>query len=189
MNPSVGSNMLVLTGAIFKNKQEPKAACQKENVDSFWVPMKFVTNNAKHVTKPYQACLWNTKQLKKLTSEMWSILQVTHENLQTHPIFVYSLDIWPWNCHIQFCGLRIRSYQMYKNLSNMAKVLSTETQYLENTLGATSSVWIEDYRQTQAHSVEKWHIIHWQLQWFNWLKHIIYPPAFLSLLSLHDLLL
>jgi hypothetical protein len=44
---------------------------------------------------------------------------------------------------------------MYKNLSNMAKVLSTETQYLENTLGATSSVWIEDYRQTQAHSVEK----------------------------------
>jgi hypothetical protein len=44
---------------------------------------------------------------------------------------------------------------MYKNLSNMAKVLSTETQYLENTLGATSSVWIEDYRQTKAHSVQK----------------------------------
>jgi hypothetical protein len=44
---------------------------------------------------------------------------------------------------------------MYTNLSNVAKVLSTETQYLENTLGATSSVWIEDYRQTKAHSVEK----------------------------------
>jgi hypothetical protein len=44
---------------------------------------------------------------------------------------------------------------MYKKLSNMAKVLSTETQYLGSTIGATSSVRIEDYRQTKAHSVEK----------------------------------
>jgi hypothetical protein len=46
---------------------------------------------------------------------------------------------------------------MYKNLNNMANVLSTEAQYLENTLGATSSVWIEDYRQTKAHSWEMTH--------------------------------